>query len=263
MHIVVLLKQVHEPNTPSAFMSIGADGNSLSFQAGTSMVLNSYDANAVEEGIRIKEKSGGIVTVISVGDKSSITHIRRALAMGADRGIHVEGPTGIDCEPEVIAALIAGALARVEKATLVLCGRQASDTDAGHVPFILAELLGLTPVSPVIAVPTVIGEAVEVHRVSECGTQHLRVQLPALLGISNEINKPRSPGLKGVMMAKKAEVPSWSAADLAVSPPAVGLRREHLGLAPRKIIEAEMLPAGSGQQAGRALADRLRDEGII
>jgi electron transfer flavoprotein beta subunit len=263
MHIVVLLKQVHEPNTPPSFFSIGADGSSLALQSGTSMVLNAYDANAIEEAIRIKERFGGTVTAISVGDSGALNHIRRALAMGADRGLRVEGPTGIDCDPAAVAALIAAAISKLDRVDLVLCGRQASDTDAGQVPFELAHRLGYAPVSPVTAIPAVRDQTVEVHRIGENGTQHLRVQLPALLALSNEINKPRAPGLKGVMQAKKTAIPTWSAAELGVSPPAPRLVRSALVLAPRKTTEAELLRASSGAEAGRALADRLRREGLL
>jgi electron transfer flavoprotein beta subunit len=263
MHIVVLLKQVHEPNTPTAYLSIGADGKSLAFQSGTLMVLNAYDANAVEEAVRVKEKCGASVTAMTVGDKSAITHIRRALAMGADRGVHVEGPTGIECDPATIAALLVAAIGKLGKVDLILCGRQASDTDAGQVPFELAEMLGFTPVSPVVAVSAVTAEALEVMRLAESGTQHLRVLLPAVVCVSNEINKPRPPGLKGVMAAKKADVPTWSPAELGCAAMSPALECSRLELAPRNTIEAEMITAGSGAAAGRALAERLHQEGYV
>lgn len=261
MHVVVLLKQVYEPNTPPAYLSIGVDGNSLALQCGTRMVMNAYDANAVEEAIRIKERAGALVTVISVGDQGSISHIRRALAMGADHGIHVEGPTGIDCDPRQIATLACAAIARLEPVDIVMCGRQASDTDAGQVPFHVARILGFGSISPVVALPVVGDTTLEVHRIGERGTQHIRARLPVVLGISNEINKPRSPGLKGVMAAKKAEVPSWGAADLGISLPQQLMERAALAVTPRKSLEAEILKATNAAEAGRMLADRLKAEG--
>lgn len=263
MHIVVTLKQVHDPNIPASFMVVGRDGKSLALHSAASFVLNAYDANAVEEAIRIKEKHGGSVTVVSVGDNGSIGHIRRAIAMGADRGIHVEGPVGIDCDPQVTATLIHAALQKIEPADLVLCGRQASDTDAGQVPFLLAERLGIAAISPVSAIASVADNELVVDRIADGGLQRFKAALPLLLGVSNEINKPRAPGLKGVMQSKKAEVPSWTLADLGIDAPAPALRLEELALTEQPILEAEIIAAASAAEAGRALADRLKSEGYF
>jgi electron transfer flavoprotein beta subunit len=264
MHIVVTLKQVHDPNTLASFMSIGSDGKSLVLHSSTSTVLNSYDANALEEAIRIKERHSGSVTVLSVGDeKGSIAHIRRAIAMGADRGIHVQGPVGIASDSQVIATLLHGALRRIEPADLILCGRQASDTDAGQVPFMLAERLSFSAISPVIAIHSVAENTLVVDRIAEGGLQRFKALFPLVLGISNEINKPRAPGLKGVMLSKKAEVPSWTLTDLGIEAPAPALTLERLVLTERPVLEAEIVGGASAEDAGRALADRLKHEGYF
>lgn len=259
MHILVTMKQVHDPNTPQDFLSPGADGT-VAYHSATSFVLNAYDANAVEEAIRIKEKVGGSVTVLSVGGPDSPTHIRRAIAMGADAGVHVAGPVGFECDPIVLAALIAAAVAKIEPVDLVLCGRQASDTDGGQTHFYLAEALGLPAVSPVVAV-TPSDSGLVVDRIGEGGTQRLAVQLPALLGLSNEINRPRAASLKGVMVSKKAVVPSWAAADLGITPPASGSTLIAVSRVERPVLSAELIGGGSGAELGRALADRLHSEG--
>ena len=263
MHIVVLLKQVHEPNTPLPFMSIENEGKALVLEATVSLVLNAYDANAAEEAVRWKEKQGATVTALSVGDKSTVAHLRRAIAMGADRAVHIEGPSGIDGDPVVVGGLISAALAKLGDVDLVLCGRQASDTDAGQVPFVVAHNRNMTPILPVLAISKLDAEAVELQRLCEGGSQRLRVKLPALLGVSNEINKPRAVSLKGVLAGKKAIIPTWTVAELGIDASTPGLALERLSWAPIKTFNAEIIAANSGAEAGRALADRLNAEGLL
>jgi electron transfer flavoprotein beta subunit len=107
------------------------------------------------------------------------------------------------------------------------------------------------------------GDSAVVDRIGDGCTQRLQVKLPALLGISNEINKPRPAPLKGVMLAKKAEIPTWTLGDLRIEPsqPMMTLRR--LFIEPPVETRAEMIVAESARAAGRALAERLRREGMI
>jgi electron transfer flavoprotein beta subunit len=262
MHILVTLKQVHDPNTPNDFLLPGADGQ-VAYHSATSFVLNAYDSNAVEEALRLKEVLGGSVTVVSVGGPESVLQIRRAIAMGADAGVHVVGPAGLDGDPMATAALIAGAVAKIDPVDLVLCGRQASDTDGGQTPFYLAEALGLPAVSPVVAIAQGESGVLTVDRIGDGGVQRLAVQLPALFGLSNEINRPRAASLKGVMLSKKAVVPSWAEADLGIAMPANGSTRIAVSLIEQQVMAAEMIVGGSDVELGRALADRLHSEGYF
>lgn len=262
MHILVTLKQVHDPNTSPAFMTAAADG-SLTYHSATSFVLSAYDSNAIEEAIRIKEKTGGTVTVLSVGGGDSVAHIRRAIAMGADNGVLVEGSQGLENDPMAVAALIAAAVAKLPPVDLVLCGRQASDTDGGQTHFYLAEALGMPAVSPVVAIDQVGEGALVADRLADGGVQRVRVRLPAVLGVSNEINRPRVPGLKGVMQSKKATVPEWTVADLGIAQPISGSTRVGLAVVERPVLSPELIVAGSGADMGRALADRLQSEGYL
>ena len=105
MHIVVTLKQVIDPNTPSVRLRIGTDGRSLDLPAGMSPVVNGYDANAVEAAIALKEKHGGSITAISVGDDSCKSGLRRAIGMGADKAVHIAGPEGLAADSTLIPML--------------------------------------------------------------------------------------------------------------------------------------------------------------
>jgi electron transfer flavoprotein beta subunit len=262
MHILVTMKQVHDANTPQEFLTPG-DGGNVEYHSATSFVLNAYDSNAIEEAIQIKEKVGGSVTVVIVGGGDSVAYIRRAIAMGADAGVHIAGPEGLKGDPMAIAALIAAAVAKLNPVDLVLCGRQASDTDGGQTHFYLAEALGMPAVSPVVAVSPANNGTLIVDRVGDGGVQRLSVSLPALLGVSNEINNPRAASLKGVMLSKKAVVPTWTTDDLEVSMPTAGSTLVAVNRVERPRLSAEIIAGASGSDMGRALADRLHEEGYF
>jgi electron transfer flavoprotein beta subunit len=244
-------------------LRIGAEGRSIELPSGMSPVMNGYDANAVEAAVALKEKHGGAVTALSVGDEASKNVLRRAISMGADRAIHILGPTGLAADSVQIAALLAAAIRKLPQFDLILCGRQASDTDAAQVPQLLAAALGLPCITPVKSIAMDGESAILVDRIADGATQKLRTELPAALGVSNEINKPRTASLKGVMQAKKADVPTWSAADISASElePGLVLRRVTIPTPPEG--RAELIAAASAAAAGVALADRLRQEGII
>src|SRR3974390_2866219 len=113
MITVVLIKQVHDPNTPRASLRISADARTLQLPAGSNPILNGYDANALDEALRLREKRGGTVVAITVGGESAKDSLRRALAMGADKAIHISGPAGIQGGSDVTANLLAAAIRTV------------------------------------------------------------------------------------------------------------------------------------------------------
>jgi electron transfer flavoprotein beta subunit len=129
--------------------------------------------------------------------------------------------------------------------------------------FRLAEQLGLSAVSPVKRMVEVAEGSVHVERLTDDGVQRVRSALPVLLGISNEANKPRSPSLKGVMSSKKAEIPTVKLADLGVELPAPSMVLRRVYFPEVSAARAEMVSAEDGAAAGRALAERLHEEGVI
>lgn len=263
MHIVVTLKQVFDPNTPPVLLQVAPDEKSIEMRSGMSPVLNGYDANAVEEALKIKEAVGGTVTVITVGDDQAIAQLRRAIAMGADGGVHIKGAIGLECDSFVIADQLAKAIQKLGNVDLVLSGKASSDTDAGQTHLILAEKLGFASVSPVKAITQVEAQAVTVERMGEDVTQRLKARLPLLVGISNEANKPRTAGLKGVMMAKKVAIPTWTEADLGGASTAPASELKRLFIKPAIKVDTVMISEGSDEAKGRALADRLVQEGVV
>jgi electron transfer flavoprotein beta subunit len=178
--------------------------------------LNAFDAHAVEEALRVKEGTGdGEVVLLSVGPEKALDAMRKALAMGADRAVLVtdEGAAGSDLV--ATSRILAAALER-ESADLVLFGQQASDSDGAVLWAAVAERLRRPLVSQVAEL-TVDGGKVKGKRQTEFGYDVIEAPLPAVVAVSDAINEPRYPSLKGIMGAKKKPQDRLSLADLGVA----------------------------------------------
>jgi electron transfer flavoprotein beta subunit len=177
--------------------------------------LNAFDANAVEEALRIKEASGdGEVVIVSMGPERALEQLRKALAMGADRAVLVsdEGAAGSDLV--ATSRALAQAVGR-ESADLVLFGQQSSDSDGAVLWAAIAERLRLPLVSQAAELTVADGSATA-KRQTEFGYDRIQVPLPAVVAVSDAINEPRYPSLKGIMGAKSKPQETVSLADLGV-----------------------------------------------
>lgn len=260
MNIVVTIKQVPDPNTPPKLLVIDDAAKRVLAPVGIPPVMNGYDANALEEAVRLKEQRGAKVVAVSVGDDGARDALRRSIALGATEAVHVEDTPDLDSSST--AEVLAAAIGRLAPFDLVLCGRQASDTDGGQALFGLAELLGLPAVSPIKKIVQVDDRAIVVERITEDGTQRVRVEMPALLGISSEVNQPRYPAMKGVLIAKRAQIPTWRRPDL-------GLGATERRVEVRRLFvetpeaRTELIGGDSAAAVGTRLAERLREAGLI
>jgi electron transfer flavoprotein beta subunit len=263
MDIVVTVKQVPDPDIPPTHFKVDEATRTVIPPAGVAPVMNGYDAHALEAALRLKEQLGGKVTVVSLGPDSARDALKRAIAMGADAAIHVNDPAFTAADSTTTARALAAAIKKLGHVDLVLCGRQASDTDGGQVHLGVATHLGLPAVSPVQKIDEPSAESLVAERIVEDGYQRLRVRLPALLGVSSEINEPRYPPLKGIMAAGRAQIPVWSAADLeldASQPVKVQLRRLYVETREARV---ELIEADSPGAAGAKLADKLREARLV
>src|SRR5512132_1506243 len=165
-------------------------------------VLNPFDANAVEEALKLKEATGdGEVVIVSLGPEKALEAMRRALAMGADRVVLVSDEAAAGSDLVATSRVLAAALER-EAADLVLFGQQASDADGAVLWAAVADRLGRPVVSQAMEL-AVDGGSVRVKRQTEFGYDTLEAPLPAVVAVSDAINEPRYPSLKGIMGAKK------------------------------------------------------------
>jgi electron transfer flavoprotein beta subunit len=262
MDIVVTVKQVPDPDIPPTHFKIDEAAKRVVPPAGVSPVMNGYDAHALEAALRLKEQLGGKVTVVSLGPDAARDTLKRAIAMGADAAVHVDDPSLNDADSATTAAALAAAIKKLGSFDLVLSGRQASDTDGGQVHLGIAEHLGLPAVSPIQKIEEAAADGLIVQRIVEDGYQRLKVRLPALLGVSSELNEPRYPPLKGIMAAGRAQIPVWTAADLGLAgtSPRVQLRRLYVETREAKV---ELIEADSLAEAGAKLADKLREARLV
>lgn len=188
---------------------------------GLQYVINAWDENAVEAAVQLKEKNNAETTLISLGGGDNADIIRKCYAMGIDEGIHVDDPALENADSYAFA----GALKKVvEKGgyDLVITGKQAQDTDSGQTGIMLAELLGYPCVSNVVSIEIMDDSHVKVSRLGDLGTEILELTLPAVVTVSDSINEPRLPAMRGIMMAKKKKIESMDLAGLGTSAADIG-----------------------------------------
>ncbi len=198
MKIAVCVKEV--PDT-SVEKRIDPSTMRLSRDTGD-RTLNSFDLNAIEQAIRLKEAAGdGEVVLVSMGPARAVESIRKALAMGADRAVLVADDAAAGSDLVATSYVLAKALER-ENPDVVLFGQQASDGDGAVMWSAVADRLRL-PVVSQISELTVAGGEATAKRQTEFGYDTIKTALPAVLAVSDAINEPRYPSLKGIMGAKK------------------------------------------------------------
>jgi electron transfer flavoprotein beta subunit len=183
--------------------------------------INPFDEYAIEEGLRQQEKQGGEVIALSMGPVTATDNIRKALAIGADRGILVTDPALEGSDAIGTARVLAAALKKLGF-DLVLFGSAAADSYGGVVPAAVAEFLGLPLLSFASKLEIADGKA-RIERAAETGYQTAEATLPALVSVIQTINVPRYPSMKGIMGAKKKPIDTFSLADLGVDAAQVGV----------------------------------------
>jgi len=249
MKIAVCVKRVPDTTTQ---VKVGPDGKSLN-PAGVQYILNPYDEFAVEESLRLKEKAGqGEVVIVSVGPADTQAVIRQALAMGADRGLHLK-----DEAPERdtfgVAVALAGALQELAP-DLVFCGKQAIDDDACSVGGMLAELLDMAYATVVVKLE-VQGRTLVCQREVEGGHEVVHLSMPAIVGAQKGLNEPRYASLKGIMAAKKKTIEERPAPAGEVTLPVLKMEPPPPRPAPRIV--------GKGVEAVPELVKLLREEAKV
>lgn len=210
MKIVVLLKK-----TPDTETQIKIDGGTKIDHSSTKFIINPYDEFAIEEALKIKEKTGGEVVIASFGDESTRELIVKGLAMGADRGLLVNNQ-GLEDADSLTVSKVLAKVCETEGAQIVFAGKQAIDDDNMHVATMTAEYLGWPHVN-VVTSCTIDGEKATVEREVEGGQVEVyEVQLPAVFGAHKSLNSPRYASLPGIMKAKRKPFDVKTASDLGL-----------------------------------------------
>lgn len=261
MHVVVCLKQV------PAKIKIEIDQRTGALASGgVDRAINPPDLYALEEGVRIKERTKGRLTVLCLGPAGAVESLKEAIGYGADEGILLCDAAFEGSDTWATARILAKAVAKIDQPRLVICGKQSIDGETGQVGAQLAEALGM-PFVPLVNKIEELGEAsARLMRLSDEGRQVIEMDLPGVITVVKEINTPRIPSLRGLMAAKKAAIPVWNAEALGVDAAAVGSAGSPSRVAKvflsQRAGKTEMLQGDPESQVGQLL-DRLRQSRAI
>ena len=248
MKVLVPVKRVLDYNVK---VRVKADNNGVEL-ANVKMAVNPFDEIAVEQALRLKEAGGAEeVLVVSIGPAQNQETIRTALAMGADRGIHIEASH--DIEPLAVAKLLKAVVER-ETPGLVLVGKQAIDDDCNQTGQMLAALLGWAQGTFVSALE-VAGDKAKIVREVDGGLEHLEIKMPAIVSVDLRLNEPRYASLPNIMKAKKKPLDSLTVDELGVD------------ISPRltivKVEEPAAREAGIKVADVKELVEKLKNEAKV
>lgn len=259
MNIFVFVKRV--PDTESK-IRINHETNSID-EEGLNFVLNPYDEFAVEEALLIREAKGGKVTVLSVGPEETTVVLKKCLAMGADEAVLIK-----EGNPELydglrIARIIAQAMkTKFSEFSLLLFGKQAVGADNAQVPAMVATLLGLPQVN-VVTKLEIEGNIAVAHREIEGASEKVRAPLPAVISAQKGLNEPRYETLKGIMMAKRKEIPVLTLQDLGLDEGAIAPQLELVNLDSPPARQAGTVIEDEPETAAKRMVDFLRNEAKV
>jgi electron transfer flavoprotein beta subunit len=254
VQVVVLVKSI-----PDASGEIKLDGDFLVKREGEG-VLDPGDEFAVEAALKVAEAGKGELTAVSMGPSNAATAIRRALAMGAHRGVHVSDETLRGADSLATARVLAAALGRGEH-DVILAGVESTDGYTGTVPMAVAEFLGIPAVTFARSVEVVDGTA-RVERQTEAGYDVVECPLPVLVTVTASASEPRFPTLKGIMSAKSKPMEELSLGDLGLSATDVGATQKVTAVDPAPQKGAGQVIPADGDAAGK-IADLLAEAKVI
>ena len=210
MKVVVCVKQIPDPNTTGRL----EPSTHLLQRDGVEAVLDPGDEFGVEAGLQLAEKAGGEVVVVSMGPERGVDAVRKALAMGAAKGILISDPSLRGSDALSTARVLAEAIKR-EGFDLVIAATESTDGYTGVVPQAIAELLDVPAVTFAKTIE-VDGSTLKVHRQTESGFDVVECELPAVVSVTAGVNEPRYPSLKGIMGAKSKPLDNLTPGELGL-----------------------------------------------
>ena len=218
MNIVVCVKYVPDATGDRKFEDDGTVD-----RVGVDGLLSELDEYAVEQALQIKEKLADDteVTVLTIGPEQAVDAVRKALQMGADKGVHVSDEAIAGSDALATSLVLAEAVKKLDH-DLVMCGMGSTDGGMGVVPAMLSERLGYPGITFGSEVELE-GDKVRIRRDGDAATVMVEGALPAVLSVTDQTGEARYPSFKGIMAAKKKPVETWSLSDLGVDAELVGL----------------------------------------
>ncbi len=218
MKIIVCIKQVPDAKD----VRLDPITNTLA-REGVESIMNPYDQYALEEAVRLKEKFGGEVIVISMGPPQAEDVLRQAISCGADRAVLISDRAFAGADTWATAYTLEHAINKIGHFDLILCGKQAIDGDTAQVGPGLATRLKIPYMTCVQKIREATESGLVAERMMDDGFDVTAVDYPVLLSVVKDINEPRVPSLKGKMRAKKVEISKFNAQDIEADPVCIGL----------------------------------------
>jgi electron transfer flavoprotein beta subunit len=186
-------------------------------------VINPFDVYAIEEGVRLKERFTGKVTVVTMGPPQAEKALREAISLGCDEAVLVSDRKFAGSDTWATSYTLSCAIKKLGAFDVILCGKQASDGDTAQVGPGISTHLDIPQVTYVKKIEDIKDNKAKVERMMEEGYDVVETPLPCLFTVVKEINTPRLPSLKGMMKSKSAKITQWTAADISAEPKSIGL----------------------------------------
>jgi electron transfer flavoprotein beta subunit len=266
MNVVVCIKQIIDPEIPTEQFTLDPTTKRQA-RGGLSLVISAYDQNALEVALQLREKLGGKITALSIGQAEAQGAVKSAMGMGVDAGVLVNDPILAGSDSFGVAHVLAKAIQKLGLPDLVLTGCVSGDTGHKVVGPLLAEELGLPYLSFVSRLEAKDGKVVA-RRIVEDGYELVEASLPLVASvISDDSNVPRYSKLKDIMAAARKTVPVWKAADVGVNTSRVGLGGRRMELRDVAIVQrdsrCELVAGETPAEQAERLALRLRELKVI
>lgn len=231
MNIVVCVKYVPDAQGDRTF-----EDDNTTDRDGVDGLLSELDEYAVEQALRIVEAGEGEVTALTVGPEGAAEALKKALQMGAHKGVHVLDDAIAGSDAVATSLVLAEAVKKIGSPDIVMTGVSSTDGVMAVVPAMLAERLGLPQVTQLSELSVADGK-VTGRRDGDIASENLEASLPAVVGVTDQTDEARYPSFKGIMAAKKKPVETWSLADLGVDAGQVGLENSWT-----KVVGADKRP---------------------
>lgn len=261
MKIVVCIKQV--PDTTD--VKINKETNTL-IREGVKSIINPFDVYAIEEGLRLKERFGGSVTVISMGPNQVVEALKEAVTYGVDEVILLSDRAFAGADTLATSLALAKAVEKMGGVDVIICGKQAIDGDTAQVGPEMAEHLDIPHTTYVKHVVDASGKNIIVQRMIEGGYEEIEMTLPALITVVKEINEPRMPSLRGIFRSLELQVPVWNAKDLNVDESLIGLKgspTQVVTIASPNLEVKGQIFTGKVEEQVQNLFNSLREQKIV
>ncbi|MFC2091309.1 electron transfer flavoprotein subunit beta/FixA family protein [Elusimicrobiota bacterium] len=261
MKIVVCIKQV--PDTTE--VKINPDTNTL-IREGVESIINPFDMYAIEEGLRIKERTNGEVIALSMGPPQAENALKEAISLGCDDAILLTDRNFAGSDTLATAYSLSRGIRKIGEVDIVICGKQAIDGDTAQVGPGIAQMLDIPCITYVGKIDELNQTHIKAQRMMEGGYHIIQTTVPCLITVVKEINEPRLPSLRGKMKAKKTEISKWNATDIACEIDKIGQMGSPTWVkrifAPPK-REKGMLFRGEPADTVANLVSQLREKGIV